>query len=256
MPIRALIVDDEKLAREEMRYLLDRIPDVEIAGEAAGGEEAVRLSGELSPDVIFLDIQMPVVDGFDVVRTLLERGDPPLVVFTTAYDQYAIRAFEVNAVDYLLKPVDLDRLAQAVERARSGMPSRDEHLERLRKLAGHIRVGRKFLPRLVIRRRGEMALIDADKVAMLERTGEGIRARTVEGDFTTNYGEIDELEVQLDPSVFLRLGSDRIVNIRRIGEIVPWSGGHYLLTLDDAGSTEVRLTRMQAQLLKNKAEGI
>ena len=255
MPVRALIVDDEKLAREEMRFLLGQVDDMEVVGEAAGGEEAVAMVIDLSPDIIFLDIQMPVLDGFGVVRKLVDSGDVPLVVFTTAYDQYAIRAFEINAVDYLLKPVEKDRLDRAIERAKAIMPSRGEFIEKLKKLTEGIHVGRKFLARIVLKKEGGMDLIDTGRVAMFEKHGREVIAHTDDGDFVTNYTDLDELEAQLDPSAFQRLGSDGIVNIGKIGEIVPWSGGNYVMTLEDSASTEVKLTRTQAQLLKNKAEG-
>ncbi len=254
MPISALIVDDEKLARDEMRYLLEQVGDIEIVGEAAGGEEAVEKAAELSPDIIFLDIQMPVLDGFGVVKKLVDSGDVPLIVFTTAYDQYAIKAFEINAVDYLLKPVEKDRLEEALERAKAIMPSRGEYVEKLRKLTDGIHVGRKFLSRIVVKREGGMDLVDSDRVAMLEKRGRDVIAYTDDGDFITNYADLDELEVQLDPAVFLRLGSEGIVNLGKIGEIVPWSGGNYVMTLDDNSSTEIKLSRTQAQILKNKAD--
>ena len=254
MPISALIVDDEKLARDEMRYLLEQVGDIEVVGEATGGEEAVAKAAELSPDIIFLDIQMPVLDGFGVVRKLVDSGDVPLIIFTTAYDQYAIKAFEINAVDYLLKPVEKDRLEEAVERAKAIMPSRGEYIEKLKKLTDGIHVGRKFLSRIVVKKEGRMDLVDSDRVAMLEKRGRDVIVHTDDGDFITNYADLDELEVQLDPAVFLRLGSEGIVNLGKIGEIVPWSGGNYVMTLDDSSSTEIKLSRTQAQILKNKAE--
>lgn len=255
MTIRALIVDDEQLARDEMRFLLEGMEEVAIVGEAAGGEEAVRLAGELSPDLLFLDIQMPVLDGFGVVRRLIERGAPPLVVFTTAYDQYAIRAFEIHAVDYLLKPIDRERLAEALRRAKDSLPARDAAIEKLRRLTVHIKAGRKFLPRLVVRRGEGLDLVDAGRVSLVECVEDGVLVHTDTGDYLSNYADLDELDVQLDPAVFLRLGPDHIVNIRRIARVVPWSGGHYVLSLDDASSTELTLSRTQAQLLKNRVEG-
>jgi two-component system LytT family response regulator/two-component system response regulator LytT len=254
LPISALIVDDEKLARDEMRYLLDQEKGIVVAGEASGGEEAVAMAAELSPDIIFLDIQMPELDGFGVVKKLVESGDVPLIVFTTAYDQYAIKAFEINAVDYLLKPVEKDRLEEAIGRAKAIMPSRGDYVEKLRKLTESIHVGRKFLSKIVVKKEGGMDLVDSGRVAMFERRGPEVVAHTDDGDFLTNYTGLDELEVQLDPAVFLRLGPDGIVNVGKIGEIVPWSGGNYIMALDDSSSTEIKLTRTQAQILKNKAE--
>ncbi len=256
MKIRSLIVDDEELARSEMRFLLREQPDIEISGEASGGEEAVRMAIEGDPDLIFLDIQMPVMDGFTVVSKLMEEGKLPVIVFTTAYDQYAIKAFEVNAVDYLLKPIEKDRLSEAIERVKAILPRREEYLERIKKLALNIKVGTRFLPRLVIRRNNRMDLIEVEKVALLERDGAKVVAYTDEGRFESNYSDIDEIEVQTDPRSFTRLGAEYLVNIRKIAQIIPWSGGNYIMTLDDRDKSEIRLHRSQAQLLKNKIEGV
>lgn len=256
MQIRALIVDDEQLARDEMKYLLDGMEDVTIIGEASGGEEAVKSVLDMKPDLVFLDIQMPVMDGFQVIQTLIEKDELPLIVFTTAYDQYAIKAFEVNAVDYLLKPIDRKRLSGAIERVKEALPRKDEFLARIRKLAGNIRIGTKFLPRIVVREEDGVKLVEVEKVAMLHREGTGITAYTDEGTYDSNYSEMDGIEVQLDPHLFIRLGAEHLVNVRKISQIVPWSGGNYIMTLEDSEGTEVRLNRSQAQLLKNKVEGI
>ena len=254
MSIKALIVDDEKLARDEMRFLLGSEKDVEIVAEASGGREAVALVREKKPDIVFLDIQMPEVNGFQVVHELVETGDIPLIIFATAYDQYAIRAFEVNALDYLLKPIDRERLGEALARARRAMPQREEFAMRLRKLAEGIRIKTSFLPRIVVRKGEEPAVIDVERVAMLRREGYRVTAHTDEGKFPTNYRDLDEVEIQLDPAIFIRLGGDYLVNIRAIADVVPWSGGNFMMTLEDADKTEVRLNRSQAKLLKGKAE--
>ncbi len=254
MSIRALIVDDEKLAREEMRYLLAGEKDIEVVAEAAGGREAIELARAHHPDLVFLDIQMPEVNGFQVVHELLEAGESPLIIFATAYDQYAIKAFEVNALDYLLKPIDRARLGAAIDRARRSMPRREEYARRLRALAGAIRIGTSFLPRIVISTGDEPALVEVERVAMLHREGPRVVAYTADGIFPTNYRDLDEIEVQVDPSIFIRLGADHLINIRRIADVVPWSGGNFMMTLDDAKRTEVRLNRSQAKLLRSKAE--
>jgi two-component system LytT family response regulator len=254
MRMRAVIVDDEKLARDEMRFLLAGEEDVEIVGEAAGGHEAVEVIAASKPDLVFLDIQMPEMDGFEVVRALVDRGEIPLIVFATAYNQYAIKAFEVHALDYLLKPIERDRLREALSRARAAAPRVEEFAKRLRKLAESIRIGTGFLPRIVVRKGEEVALVDVERLAMLHSEGSRVTAHTDEGRFPTNYRDLDEVEVQLDPAMFIRLGGDYIVNIRRIADVVPWSGGNYMMALDDAEKTEVRLNRSQAKLLKSKAE--
>jgi len=252
--IKALIVDDEKLARDEMRFLLGSEKDVEIVAEASGGREAVALVREKKPDIVFLDIQMPEVNGFQVVHELVETGEIPLIIFATAYDQYAIRAFEVNALDYLLKPIDRERLGEALARARRAMPQREEFAMRLRKLAEGIRIKTSFLPRIVVRKGEEPAVVDVERVAMLRREGYRVTAHTDEGKFPTNYRDLDEVEIQLDPAIFIRLGGDYLVNIRAIADVIPWSGGNFMMTLEDADKTEVRLNRSQAKLLKGKAE--
>jgi two-component system LytT family response regulator len=252
--IRAIIVDDEALARDEMRFLLEG-RDVEIVGEASSGPEAIELVGRESPDLMFLDIQMPEMNGFQVLQRLLETDDVPLIVFATAYDQYAIKAFEYNALDYLLKPIDKDRMSEALERARKALPRREEYAERLRKLAESINVKTPFLSRIVIQKEKDVGLVEVGEVAMLSREGKRIRAYTSSGSFETNYLDLDQLEPQLDPRLFLRLGADHILNLEKISEIMPWSGGKYLLILEDSGKTELRLTRSQATLLKKKIEG-
>lgn len=252
--IRAIIVDDEELARDEMRFLLEG-EEVEIVAEAKDGPEALTLAEEHSPDLLFLDIQMPGMNGFQVLQELIEKPHIPLVIFATAFDQYAIKAFEVNALDYLLKPIEKGRLHEALERARRAIPKREEYTEKLRKLAENIQVTTPFLPRIVIQKEKDVGLLESEKVAMLSREGRKIRAYTSEGTFETNYKDLDELEPQLDPVVFMRLGADHIVNLRLISEIMPWAGGRYNVVLDDADRTEVQLTRSQAMLLKKKVEG-
>jgi len=249
-----IIVDDEKLARDEMRFLLSQEKDVEIVAEAAGGREAVELTREKRPDAMFLDIQMPEMNGFQVVAELLKAGEVPLIIFATAYDQYAIKAFEVNALDYLLKPIDRARLGASLAKARRAAPRRGEYAKRTRTLAESIRIGTSFLPRIVVRKGEEPSLVDVERVAMLRREGSRVMAHTDEGKHPTNYRDLDEIETQVDPAMFIRLGADHLVNIRRIADVVPWAGGNFMMILDDADKTEVRLNRSQAKLLKSKAE--
>ncbi|MDD4857729.1 MAG: response regulator transcription factor [Candidatus Krumholzibacteria bacterium] len=254
MAIKVIVVDDEQLARDEMRFLLSQEKDIEVVAEASGGREAISLVREKKPDVVFLDIQMPEMNGFQVVRELVDAGAPPLIIFATAYDSYAIKAFEVNALDYLLKPINRQRLGEALARARRAMPQRGEFERRLRALAGGIRIGTSFLPRIVVRTGEEPILVDIERVAMLRREGGRVTAYTAEGKFSTNYRDLDEVEIQIDPALFIRLGVDYLINIRMIADVVPWSGGNFMMTMQDADKTEVRLNRSQAKLLKSKAE--
>ena len=177
--IRVIIVDDEELARDEMRFLLKE-QEIELVGEASNGAEAIELVEREKPDLMFLDIQMPEMNGFQVLNKLLEAGDVPLIIFATAYDQYAIKALEHNAFDYLLKPIDKERLSGALARVRKSLPRRDEYTERLRKLAESINVKTPFLPRIVIQKENDVGLIEVEKVAMMSREGGSIKAYTSE----------------------------------------------------------------------------
>jgi len=254
--MNVLIVDDEKLARDEMRFLLEGEGDIDQIFEAGSGLEALRLIDEKDIDLVFLDIQMPQMDGFQVVQELIKRDQTPLIIFATAYDNYAIKAFEVNALDYLLKPVEKDRLTRALERAKAARGEKKGFLEKLRKLTRSIKVTGKFLSRVALRRGEEFVLVDVTEIALFQKSGNRIFAFTVQGKFEANYRELDELEGELDPVLFLRLGNELLVNVERIQSIVPWAGGNYMMRLDDFGNTEIRLSKSQAKLLKSKVEGI
>jgi len=254
--MNVLVVDDEKLARDEMRFLLEGDAEIEQIFEASSGAEALRLIDEKDIDLVFLDIQMPQMDGFQVVQELLKREQTPLIIFATAYDNYAIKAFEVNALDYLLKPVEKDRLTKALERAKAAMGEKKGFLEKLKRLTRSIKIAGKFLSRVALRRGEEFVLVDVSEIALFQKSGNRIMAFTINGSFEANYKELDELEGELDPVIFLRLGNELLVNVERIESIVPWSGGNYMMRLNDLNHTEVRLTKSQAKLLKSKVEGI
>lgn len=279
MPISALIIDDEQLAREELKYLLDSVGDVEVVGQGANGIEAVELINEHHPDLVFLDVQMPGLDGFAVIEKLLERNqiraaaaasdanEPqslPQIVFATAYDQYAVRAFDVNAVDYVLKPFDRNRIVQAVERARSRMaggtgpnaPHSDSpiesQLEALLRLlkrpqgADHAQQPAKLVvqaqSRLLLVSQADIcfAAIDEGVIRIVTRTFEGqSKCRTLE-----------ELQEQLDPVHFWRAHRGYVVNIDHIREVVPWFKSSYQLRMNDKAQTEIPVSRTQTKRLR------
>ena len=211
--MRVLVVDDEQLAREELCYQLDQLGDIEIVGQAADGLEALAAVERHEPDLVFLDIQMPGLGGFEVARRLLERGDePPALVFVTAFDQHAIEAFEVNAVDYLLKPVESGRLEQALQRARrrveaerqtpaGPIPVNDQLEKIVKMMAGRqirrdqvaIRVGERFM------------LVQAEEIIYASLADEAITVVTNQHAGTSNYRTLDELHARLDPTVFWRV---------------------------------------------------
>ena len=255
MAIRVMVVDDEQLAREELCFLLGETGAVEIVGQATDGVEALRLAGELQPDVVFLDVQMPGLTGFEVARRLIEADVPVQLVFVTAFDQYAIDAFTVNAVDYVLKPVDADRLEQTLERVRrrlasekaARLPLSAADLERVVE-AVQARQGRR--DQLAIRVGERFVLVQADEVVHASLVDDAIIVVTNAVSGTSNYRTLDELQARLDPAVFWRVHRSHLVNITRIKEIVPWFSRNYLLKMKDPKSTEIPVSRAQTKRLR------
>jgi two-component system LytT family response regulator/two-component system response regulator LytT len=252
IPLNAVVADDEQPAREELCFLLGQMPDVEVVGQAENGPSALELITRLEPQVAFLDIQMPGLTGFEVANLLLASGsNAPSVVFVTAYDQYAIDAFEVNAVDYLLKPVEQRRLEQAVDRVRTrlalGQP-RDDRIDHLVRLMADrtrrrdqlaLKVGDRFL------------LIQADDVIHASVDGDTIVVTTAQLAGTSNYRTLDELQARLDPDLFWRVHRSHLVNISKIKEIVPWFSRNYMLRMKDGKGTEIPVSRSQTKRLRD-----
>lgn len=253
--LRTLVVDDEQLAREELCFLLEQAGDVEIVGQAADGPAAMRLAGELKPDLLFLDVQMPGLTGFEVARRLVQANVPSQIIFVTAFDQYAVDAFTVNAVDYLLKPVDLDRLEQALDRARrrvlpepaSQMPLSPADLEKVIE-ALQARQGRR--DQLALRVGERFVLVHAEEIVHASLVDEAILVVTNSVSGTSNYRTLDELSARLDPSVFWRVHRSHLVNITKIKEIVPWFSRNYLLKMKDPKATEIPVSRTQTRRLR------
>ena len=254
-PLRVLVVDDEKLAREEICFLLDQLGGCELVGEASDGVTALRTAGELKPDLMFLDIQMPGLTGFEVARRLVEADLRSQLVFVTAFDQYAVEAFSVNAVDYLLKPVDADRLEQTLERARRRLASEEPaklpltpaELEKVIE-AVQARQGRR--DQLAIRVAERFVLVQADEVIHASLVDEAIVVVTNAVSGTSNYRTLDELQARLDPDVFWRVHRSHLVNITKIKEIVPWFSRNYLLKMKDPKATEIPVSRAQTRRLR------
>lgn len=247
--MRAVVVDDEQLARDELCFLLESVSGVEVVGQASNGLEAVELVDELSPELLFLDIQMPGLDGFQVVRELMGRDDVPQFIFVTAYDRYAIKAFEVNAVDYLLKPVEKARLKEAISRtsrADRGGPIKSQ----LERLLGAIERG-NALRQLVVKAGDRFLLVDARDVvyATVEDGVVTIATDRVTG--TSNVRTLEELSASLDPSVFWRVHRSYIVNLQRIKEVIPWFNRTVQLKMADRAETEIPVSRSQTRRLKD-----
>jgi len=234
--IRALIVDDEPLARERIRDLLAAEPDIEVVGECGDGAEAVAAIEDLSPQIVFLDIQMPEMTGFEVLETL-GADRVPAVIFVTAYDQYALDAFDIHAIDYLLKPFDRARFSWALDRARrligahgDGADAAADLAERLRSLLADVDRDRRYLKRLAVKSGGRVYFLQLDQVEWIESAGnyarlhEGGRSHLVR---TT----LKRLVETLDPDRFLRISRSAIVNLDFVRELQPWFRGGYVVVL-------------------------
>lgn len=229
--IRTLIVDDEPLAREGIRQLLDSHDDVKIVGEANDGVHAVELIKAKKPDLIFLDIQMPELDGFGVVEQVgVERM--PEVIFVTAFDQFALRAFEIHALDYLLKPIDPERFAEAVARAKGHITMRDSTAmsEKLVQLLKDIPTQRQFIQRLAIKSTGKVLFVSTSDIDWIEANGDYVWVHS-QGKKNLLRERISELSNKLDPNHFARIHRSTIVNINRINNLEPMFYGDYAVHL-------------------------
>jgi DNA-binding LytR/AlgR family response regulator len=251
--MKCLIVDDEEPARARMRRLLAAFPDLEIAGEARDGLEALRKIEELRPDLLFLDIELPGLAGFEVLHSL-PRGVPaPLVIFVTGYDQHALAAFDANALAYLLKPVEPERLAQAVDRARKlAGGERAREGERLRKIADE---SARLLRQVVCRKRDRMLLIAPEQILWFQVENGIVKAHTADDTFWVN-SQLSELESGLPAEMFFRARREVLVNVERIKEIRPYFKSGFLLIMADAGATEIVVSERQARLFRQRIPGL
>jgi two-component system, LytTR family, response regulator LytT len=259
MDLKAVVVDDEQLARDELGYLLGQVGGVEVIGQAGNGVEALNTIDRLQPDLVFLDVQMPGLTGFEVARRMLDNRTESHIIFVTAFDQHAIEAFEVNAVDYLLKPVDPNRLEVAVDRARrristdrperggAGAGSINEQLEKIVQLVAERQSRRE---RLAIKVGERFLLVQSEEIIYASLVDEGITVVTGQQAGTSNYRTLDELQARLDPSVFWRVHRSHLVNINKIKEIVPWFSRNYILRMKDAKATEIPVSRTQTRRLR------
>jgi two-component system, LytTR family, response regulator len=260
--MRAVLVDDEQLARDEMVYLLGQVGGVELIGQADNGVEALDTIRRLQPELVFLDVQMPGLTGFEVARRLLDEGPDAQIVFVTAFDQHAIEAFEVNAVDYLLKPVDPARLEMALDRARRRVSSdrqresagadiasiSPDQLEKILQLVADRQSRRD---RLAMKVGERFLLVQADEIIYASMADETITIVTGMHNGTSNYRTLDELQARLDPTVFWRVHRSHLVNINKIKEIVPWFSRNYILRMKDEKATEIPVSRMQTKRLRD-----
>ena len=251
--LRVVIADDERPARSFLASLLRGFDDVEIVGEAQNGTEAIEMIEREKPDLALLDLQMPEVDGLGVVR-LLRKNMTPLIGFVTAYDEYAVRAFEVNAVDYLLKPVDRARLRDTLNRAQERLEREDlraDEVTHLRAAAADYEAATRpaYLERIPLRERNEIVLVAVRLIASVVADGELLRITTANNDhYSINY-RLKELEARLDPNMFVRLSRGTLANIAMIKRVSPLPGGTYVVTLNN--DQQLQVSRLQSRLLRD-----
>jgi two-component system LytT family response regulator/two-component system response regulator LytT len=254
MPINTLIVDDEKPARDELAFLLKAFPEINLVGQGKNGLEAVNLIKEHSPDLVFLDVQMPGLDGFGVLKKLVERkARVPHVVFATAFDHYAVQAFDVNAVDYVLKPFDKSRIAKAIARARREMEadtSPAERLERLVTQLGNAKQVASAPVKLLVKSQQRLLLVDAEDLVFATIADGLITVCAREADGTSNYRTLEEMHAALDADSFWRPHRSYLVNIHHIKEVVPWFKSSYMLKMNDKKQTEIPVSRQQTKRLR------
>ena len=248
--IRTLIVDDEKASRKSLQKLLKEYSQVEIIDEAQDGLEAVQKIEEKKPDLVFLDIQMPGLNGFEVVRSLTGEARPK-IVFVTAFDQYAVKAFEVNAMDYLLKPIEESRLRQAMEKMSQGISTHNLEYEKFRDLLLHFEKPRQRPPHLLLRRGKKIVLMNPDEIFFI-RSEQGVTiVMTPSGEFWSSY-TLAEIEELLDDQLFFRSHRSTIINLNKVREITPSDAGTFDIWPACPEKIRLPLSRDRARILRER----
>jgi two-component system, LytTR family, response regulator LytT len=244
--LTAMIVDDEQLAQDELAYLIKDFQDIELVGTAGNGLEAVELIQKLEPDLVFLDVQMPGLDGLGVVRRLREKNiDLPHIIFATAFDQYAVEAFRLEAMDYLLKPIERSRLEETLDRARRAIQERQK--AQIPEASPRLTPQRT---KLLVRNNNRNFIVDAQDMvyATIENGLITLVTSTLEGH--SNYKTIEDLQANLDRDNFWRVHRSYLVNINKIREVVPWFKSSFQLRMDDKKQTEIPVSRVQTKRLR------
>lgn len=256
MPINTILVDDEKPARDELTYLLKSFPEINLIGQGKNGLEAVQMIKDLAPDLVFLDVHMPGLDGFGVIKKLMDRKSKvPHIVFATAFDNYAVNAFEVNAVDYVLKPFDKSRLAKAITRAKKALEASTPTVEKLEALVHELGAGTRGRgsggsTKLLLRTQQKMLLFDAKELVYAFIEDGLITLVTRDNEGASNYRTIEELQAALDGDIFWRAHRSYLININQIKEVVPWFKSSYMLKMNDKKASEVPVSRAQTKRLR------
>ena len=249
--MKCLIIDDEAPARSRLARMLKAHPEVEIAGEATNGLEAIERIESIRPEVVFLDIQMPGLDGFGVLRSLKADVPKPVVIFVTGFDQHALEAFDANALAYLLKPVEAGRLALVLERAArlcAHEERRAQAIEAAQTIAGP-------LTQIVGRKRDRLLLLSPSEIVFFTAEDGLIKARTATESYLVNH-QLAELEASLPKENFFRARREALVNLHLVKEIRPYFKSSFLLIMNDAGATEIAVSERQAKRLRQRIPGL
>ena len=252
--MRVLLVDDETSARRRLARLLEVYSDVEIVGQAQDGLEALALMESTKPDLIFLDIRMPELDGFGVIRAIPSTLKMPLVIFATSYDEHALEAFDANAIAYLLKPIEVERLTSAVDRARRLLGSDKERAEDEQRVQA-MAVSGKRLQRIVCRKHNRLVLLDPTEILWFYIDGGIVRAQTASENYWANY-QLNQLEAGLDPELFFRARREVLVNLSKIRSLKPYDGSTFVLVMSDPHETEVLVSERRAKDLRSRLPGL
>lgn len=243
--VTTLVADDEQLAREELSYLLKDLPGIELIETASNGVQALDAIQESEPDLVFLDVQMPGLDGLGVIRKLREHGGPlPYFVLTTAFDHYAIEAFRLEALDYLLKPVEKERLSETVERAKRVLEDRQPQSDQAKSPPAIQRT------KLLVKNNNRNLIVDAQDMIYATIDDGLITVVTTQFEGQSNYRTIEELQSNLDPNLFWRVHRSFLVNVNRIKEVIPWFKSSFQLKMDDKKQTEIPVSRIQTKRLR------
>jgi two-component system LytT family response regulator len=253
--VKSLIIDDEPSARSRLARLLEKHPLVSVIGESDNGPDAIMQIEKLRPDLLFLDVEMPGLTGFDILRALPDTTTLPLVIFVTGYDQHALAAFEANALAYLLKPVEPDRLAHAVERARrlfAFAARRDGERHRVLQVAREVP---KVLRQVVCRKHGRIVLTPAQHILWFQIESGVVRAKTASDTFWVNY-QLGELETSLPADLFFRARRELLINLTKVKEIRPSFKSGFVIVMSDPDGTEIVVSERQVPVLRARMPGL
>ncbi|NPV44535.1 MAG: response regulator transcription factor [Firmicutes bacterium] len=248
--LRVLLVDDEDLPIVELKYLLEKFDNIEICGEAQSGKKAIELAKELLPDVIFLDIKMHDMNGFQIAEDLMNMERQPKIIFITAYDEYAIKAFEINAVDYILKPFSEERIRKTVERIFELFNNDEGSKQHIKREIANTGQNRMALNKIPVEKNSRLILINIEDILFVEADGRNTIIRTEKETYKTNFS-LKQMEERLKPLLFFRPHRSYLINMKKIKEIVPWFNSTYKIIMTGYPDIEIPVTRNNTKIFKD-----